>query len=367
MALALVAPTGCERPQAKPLPPPRVTVSRPQTATVTNWDEYPGHLEAVQTVDVRPRITGYIDSIHFEDGALVKAGDLLFVIDPRPYQAETDRTAAQCREAETRLDLARNDLRRAETLRGTKAIAEEEYDSRSKAVREAEASLAAAQAAEASARLNLDYTRITAPISGRIGRRLVTPGNLVQLQGNGGTATILATIVSQDPIYAYFDVEEGAFLKYRHNSGGTQLALPDTAAACELSLVNETGFSHPGRLDFFNNQVDPQTGTIRLRAVFPNPEGALVPGMFANVRVPAEPPGPALLVPEVAVLSDQGYKYVFVANQTNGVETRAIELGRAHGPLRSVLKGLTPDDRVIVNGLMMLRPGITVEVTATAP
>jgi RND family efflux transporter MFP subunit len=341
-----------------------VTVSRPQTLTVTNWDEYPGHLEAVEMVDVRPRISGYLESIHFQDGAVVKAGDLLFIIDPKPYQAEVDRTTAQRQQAETRLDLARNDLHRAESLHGTKAISEEEFDSRSKAVREAEQGLAAAQAAEATARLNLDYTHITAPITGKIGRRLITPGNLVQLQGGGGgAANVLATIVSVDPIYCYFDVEEGLFLKYRGQAATAQLeARTDPGLACELGLVNESGFAHQGRLDFFDNQVNPKTGTIRLRAVFPNPDGALIPGMFANVRVPAEAPGPSLLVPDVAVLSDQGYKYVYVVNATNAVETRPIELGRSHGPLRAVLKGLTPADRVVVNGLVMLRPGIPVEV-----
>ena len=368
LAVALLVQTGCEPPKAKPPPPPKVTVSQPQTATVTNWDEYPGHLEAVQMVDVRPRIYGYIESIHFEDGAYVKAGDLLFQIDPKPYQAEYDRAEAQRRQAEVRLDLARNDLARAEGLRGTKAISEEEYDNRSKTVREAEAALAAAKAAEAAARLDLNYTRITAPISGRIGRRMVTPGNLVQLQGLNGSATVLATIVSVDPVYCYFDVEESSFVRYRDEA---KLAQNDpgksSGLVCELGLVNEVGFKRQGHLDFFDNQVNPQTGTIRLRAVFANPDGALVPGMFANVRVPAEPPGPALLVPDVAVLSDQGYKYVYVVNQTNRVETRSIQPGRAHGPLRAVLSGLNPDDRVIVNGLMMLRPGIQVEVSPASP
>src|SRR3974390_1583932 len=205
----------CSPPKPAATPVPKVTISQPRLQMVTNWDEYPGHIEAVQMVEVRPRVSGYIDSIHFEDGSEVKAGDLLFVIDPKPYQADLDRAEAQRHQAETRLDLAKNDLQRAEAWRGGKAISEEEYDSRSKAVREADASLAAAQAAEAVARLNLGYTRITAPIAGKIGRRLATPGNLVQLQGNNGGSTLLATIVSLDPIYCYFDVEEGAFLKYR--------------------------------------------------------------------------------------------------------------------------------------------------------
>ncbi len=358
--------TSCSRPPAAapPPPPPKVTVALPQRLTVTNWDEYPGHLEAVEMVDVRPRVTGYLDSIHFADGAEVKSGDPLFVVDPRPYQAALDRAQAQRRQAETHLDLTRNDLQRAEGLRGTKAISEEEYDNRSKAVREAEAALAAARAAEESAKLDLSYTRITAPISGKIGRRLVTVGNLVQ---GGSGPTVLATLVSQDPIYCYFDVDEGAFAQYRRNAQ----ANPDGSLACELALVQDPGFPHRGRLDFFDNQVNPQTGTIRLRAVFANPDRALVPGMFARLRVMAGAPEPRLLIPDVAVGSDQGYKYAYVVTPEGAVENRPIETGRAYGDLRAVLKGLTPEDRVVVNGLMtvmMLRPGMKVEAqTAGAP
>ena len=387
--------TACSPPKPAAVPTPRVTVAPPQLATVTNWDEYPGHLEAVEMVEIRPRVSGYIDSIHFQDGAEVKAGDLLFVIDPRPYQADLDHAQAQRQQAETHLELARNDLNRAEGLRGTKAISEEEYDSRSNAVREGEAALVAAKANEATARINLDYTQIKAPISGKIGRRLVTAGNFVQLQGNGGSATVLATIVSLDPIYCYFDVEESQFLKYRSNtvasasaqsgalSGGNatfSVSASGTAPLsyqwhfdgmklaeggglpCELGLVGEEGFPHRGRLDFFDNQVNPQTGTIRLRGVFENAARALVPGMFANVRVLAGPPERTMVIPDVAVQSDQGYQFVYVANAEDKVETRSITIGRAHGPLRAVASGLKPDDRVIVNGLMLLRPGAKVVV-----
>ena len=356
-AMSAVVLTACAPPKSAPLPPMKVTVSQPQLATVTNWDEYPGHLDAVETVEIRPRVAGYIDSIHFQEGTEVKAGDLLFVIDPRLYQAELDHVQAQRQQAETHLELARNDLKRAESLRGTKAISEEEYDSRSKAVRQAEAALVAAKANGAIARINLDYTQIKAPISGKIGRRLITAGNFVQL---GVSANVLATSVSLNPIYAYFDVEESAFLKYRSmakvaetNGGGL---------TCELALVNEEGFAHRGRLDFFDNQVNAQSGTIRLRAVFENADRSLVPGMFANVRVLAGPPEQTLVVPDVAVGSDQGYKYVYVVNAENIAQKRDITTGRAHGPLRAVLKGLTPEDRVIVNGLMMLRPGAKVVV-----
>ena len=346
--LTLTAPAAllsCSRHQP-PAMPPRVTVSQPQVAIVTNWDQYPGHLQAVESVEVRPRVSGYIDSIHFTDGAEVKAGDLLFVIDPRPYQAELDR-------AQARSELAENDLQRAEALRGTRAISEEEYDSRIKAAREAKATLDAA-------RLNLEYTRITAPINGKIGRRLATAGNLVQ--GGAGAASTLTTIVTLDPIYCYFDVPEEAFLRYRN--GGSDQDSPgqtNTPLACELALAGEEGFPHKGRVDFFDNQVDAKTGTIRMRGAFANADRALVPGMFANVRVPAGPPEQTLLIPDVAVGFDQNYKFVYVVNPTNAVETRVIETGQSHGPLRAVLKGLTPQDRVVVNGLVTLRPGAKVE------
>ena len=358
-AAGLAALSGCMR-QKPPAAAPalKVTVSHPQSMMVTNWDEYPGHIEAVEMVELRPRVSGYLDSIHFEDGAEVKAGDLLFVIDPRPYQAELDRAAAARRQADTHLQWAKDDLKRAEALRGTRAISEEEYDSRNKTAREAEAALAAAEAAEATARLNLAYTRIIAPISGKIGRRLVTVGNLVQ---SSSPATMLATIVTQDPIYCYFDVEESAFLKYRNNAKLAAAAEASGALPCELQLANESGFGHRGRLDFFDNQVNQNTGTIRLRAVFDNGGRELVPGMFANLRVLDGAPEQALVVPDVAVGSDQGYKFVYVVNAESKSEARYIQTGRAHGSLRTVLKGLTPEDRVVVNGLVMLRPGVKVE------
>lgn len=351
----------CSRPKAPSPPPPKVTVALPQIMTVTNWDEYPGHLQAVEMVETRPRVSGYIDSIHFTDGAEVNAGDLLFVIDPRPYQAAVDQAKAERQRAATRFELTRNDLQRAESLRGTRAISEEEYDSRSNATREAEAALAAAKAAEVAGQLNLDYTRVTAAISGKIGRRLVTVGNLVQ--GGAGAASTLTTIVTMDPIYCYFDAPEEALPRYNHDGRGQNSPL-----ACELALVGEEGFPHKGRVDFFDNQVDARTGTIRVRGVFANVDRALVPGMFAKVRVPAGPPEPTLLIPDVAVGFDQNYKFVYVVNSTNVVETRIIEPGRSLGALRAVLKGLTPQDRVVVNGLTTLRPGTRVEAQeASAP
>lgn len=342
------------------LPSAKVTVAFPQAGMITNWDQFPAHLDAVESVELRPRVAGYIQSIHFEDGAEVRAGDLLVVIDPKPYQADLDKAAAERLRSATRLELTRNDLQRVESLRGTKAISEEEYDTRRNAVREAEAALTAAQAAESAARINLDYTQIKAPVSGRIGRRLVTPGNLVQ-GGGMVPGTILATLVTLDPIYCYFDADESAFQRYRAKG----IREPrDTALACELGLVNEEGFPHRGHIDFFDNTLNGKTGTLRIRGIFPNPDRALLPGMFARVRVPAGPPTPALLIPAVAVGSDQGRSYVLLANSNNVVELRPIRADRQQGALRPVLSGLDAKDRVIVNGLMRARPGSKVEIEA---
>jgi multidrug efflux system membrane fusion protein len=361
MLAALAGLTGCERGQAPPaMPPVKVTVAQPQRLMVTNWDQYPGHVEAVEAVEVRARVSGYLESIPFVDGTEVKAGDLLFVIDPKPYQAELDRAVAVRRQAETHLELARNDQRRAELLGGTsagKAISEEELDSRAKAAREADDALKAAQAAEAAATLNLNYTRITAPVSGRISRRLVTVGNLVQANGT----PVLATIVSMAPIYCYFDVQEEAFLLYRRcfqpEPGGKSL-LP---MPCELKLGSEEAFPHRGQVDFFDNQVDAGTGTLRMRGVFANEDRGLVPGLFATVRVPAGLAAEALVVPDTAIMADQNYKFVYVVSEAGTAATRPIKIGRSHGPLRAVLEGLTPQDRVVTDGMVRLRPGAKVE------
>lgn len=356
-ALALLAALGaCSRAKPPAPAPPKVTVAHPQTATVTNWDEFPGHIEAVESVEIRPRISGYIESIHFQDGAEVRAGDLLFVVDPRPYQATLDKMRAERLRAEARAELARNDLRRAVNLRDTRVISEEQFDNRSKLASEAEAALAAAKAAETSAQVDLDYTRIRAPIAGRIGRRMVTPGNLVQ-GGGMVPGTILATLVTMDPIYCYIDADEGTFVRYRQNAGRDPSPPP-----CELALAGEDGFPHRGRVDFFDNRVDRSTGTIRVRAIFGNPDRALVPGMFARARIPAGPPVETLLVPAVAIGSDQGNKFVLVLGADNVVESRPVTLDRQHGAMRAVTAGLTPSDRVIVNGMMLARPGSRAEV-----
>jgi len=387
VVVAVAGLTACSQRQGQaPQMTPMVTVAKPVVSVITNWDEYPGHLESIEYVEVRPRVSGYIESIHFEDGAEVKVGDLLFVIDPKPFEAELARANAELArakaaleqarasklQAETRVELAKNDLARAEGLRAAKAISEEEYDLRSKSYREAQAALEAAsagvvvaesaiqsaQAAVRLAELNLGYTRITAPINGRIGRRLVTVGNLVQ-SGGAAPGTVLATIVSVDPIYCYFDVDERAFLKYRKLafSKDGKLILP-----CEAALDGEEGFPHKGTIDFTDNKINATTGTIKLRGIFQNKDRALVPGAFARIRLPVEKLDSAILIPEGAILAEQTRKYVYVLNKEQIVEPRSITPGIQQGMQRVVLSGLSPQDDIVVTGLLMLRPGMKVQV-----
>ena len=344
-----------------PRPPPAVTANQPAQREVVEWDEYPGRLEAVDMVEVRARVGGYLQSVHFKDGTEVNKGDLLFVIDPRPYQAELDRAAADLKQAESRLELAINELARAERLLKSKAISEEEADSRSKAKREAEAAIESARASVDVAKLNLEYTHITAPINGRISRKLITEGNLVN--GTQGQNTMLSTIVSLDPIYCYFDADERSILKYQQLAReGKQESLRDGRAPCELELANESGFPHKGVLDFVDNRVDAATGTLRVRGVFanPGPDRILQAGFFARVRVPGSGKSQALLIPDQAVGTDQGQKFVFVVNDQDEVEYRTVRLGPFIDGLRVVREGIQSNDWVVVNGLLSIHTGAKV-------
>ncbi len=363
LALVCLTTAGCHRtapPAARP--PPAVTVNQPVQREVVEWDEFPGWLQAIDMVEVRARVTGYLESVHFKDGADVKKGDLLFVIDPRPYQAEMDRAQANLLQAETRLELASNDLVRAERLLKSKAISEEEADSRSKAKREAEAAIQSASASMEMARLNMDYTHITSPIDGHVGRKLISEGNLVN--GNQGQSTLLTTIVSLDPIYCYFEPDERSILKYQQlarERNGDKTARVNLA--CELALANETGFPHAGVLDFMNNQVDTKTGTMLIRGVFPNPGPAhlLQPGFFARVRVPGSAKYRALLIPDQAVGTDQGQKFVYVVNDQDVADRRTVKLGPVIDGLRVVREGIHAGEWVVVNGLMSINQGVKVK------
>jgi multidrug efflux system membrane fusion protein len=346
---------------------PAVTVSQPIQKDVVESDEYTGRMEAVETVEIRARVSGYLSKIYFRDGAKVKKGDLLYLIDPRPYQNDVERTAADVTRLEASLVLAQNDLARAERLIKTRAISEQDYDTRSKAVTQAGAALRSAKAALETAKLNLEFTQIRAPISGRMSRTLKTEGNLVN--GSAGEATLLTTLVSTNPIYVYMDVEERQVLKVRRLVREGKMETPrdrPNQVPVELGLADEAGFPHRGLIDFTEPRVDPSTGTMRVRAVFQNDDDQLSPGFFARVRAPGSGKYPALLVTDRAVGSDQGKKFVFVVNDSNIVEYRAVKPGPLIDGLRVIQEGLKAGEWVIVNGIQRARPGMQVKAERAA-
>jgi RND family efflux transporter MFP subunit len=349
----------CRRQEPVAAPPPKVTISTPIQREVIEWDEYTGRLEATESVEVRARVSGYLQSIHFKDGAIVKKGDLLFVIDPRPYQAEVDRVQAELQLAHARLELAKSDYARAQKLLQFRAISQEEADTRAATERQAQQSVEAAGANVKAAKLNVEFTRVTAPITGRISRKLVTEGNLI----NGGTAesTLLTTIVSMDPIYVYFEADERSYLKYaRLSQNGKGPSSREARNPVYLALADEKGFPRKGYLDFIDNRLDPRTGTMTGRAVFPNPDLALTPGLFGRVRLQGSAPYEAVLVPDEAVGSDQAQKFVFVMNGDNTVEHRTVQLGPVVHGFRVIREGLKPNDWFVANGVQRAKTGLKV-------
>jgi len=361
--VALVA-TGCEQ-VAPPSPPPRVAVATPLSREIVEWDEYTGRLEATEYVEVRARVDGYLQSVHFRDGQIVEPDALLFVIDPRPYQAEVDGARAEVERQLARVELARSEARRAERLVARRAISREELDSRTTGLHDAEASLEAAVAALDRARLDLEFTEIRAPIRGRVSRDFVNVGNLV----NGGTAqsTVLTTIVSLDPIHVYFEVDERSALKYTELARqGERPTSRDVANPVMMALADEEGFPHRGRMDFVDNRLDPSTGTIRGRAILPNPDLKLTPGLFGRVRLLGSGRYRALLLPDHAIATDQSERLVFVVDGQNQVVRKPIEPGPLVDGFRVVRKGVDAADRVAISGLQRLRPGAVVEPEETS-
>jgi RND family efflux transporter MFP subunit len=361
MIAAVVGLAGCNRAQtpASAAKAAAVVVSMPVKQRVTDYEDFTGRLEAPDTIDLRSRVTGYLDRANFIEGDEVKQGAVLFEIDARPYKAELDRAEANVVQAEVRFNRLETDLARAKKLVGTGAISQEDYDKVAGDRNEAAAAVLSAKASREMAKLNLSYTQVKAPIAGRVSRRYVDPGNLIKADD-----TILTSMVSQDPMHAYFDVDERTVLKLRRLQLDHKLALiKDTGVPVQLSLADEQDFTHHGLIDFADNRVDAGTGTRRLRGVFANPERLLAPGMFIRVRLPIGPEHSSLLVAEQALGSDQGRKYVYVINDKEEVEYRAVTLGALHDGLRVVEKGLTPDDRVIVTGLQRVRTGTKVEAT----
>jgi RND family efflux transporter MFP subunit len=340
---------------------PAVSVAEPVARKVNEWDEFTGRLASPETVDVRARVSGYIDKVHFKEGGEVKQGELLFTIDPRPYRAAADRLKAELGGARARAELARGEAKRAEGLAATKAISTDTYETRLKTAVQAEEAVLAAEAALKAAELDLEFTEVRAPISGRISNARVTAGNLVT-GGSGANTTTLTTIVSLDPLYCYFDADEASVLRYRqlHREGKRTSALFARVPA-EMALGNEQGFPHKGFIDFVDNQVNPATGTIRARGVFENPDKLMAPGFFARVRIPGAGEYDAVLVRDSAINSDQGRTFVLTVDEKNITVYRAVKIGPIIDGLRVIREGLKATDRVLVSGLMSARPGLEVQ------
>jgi RND family efflux transporter MFP subunit len=329
---------------------------------VTDYANFTGRTAAVDSVEVRARVYGYLDKVNFKEGALVSKGDILTQIDPRPYQAVYDSAMAQIKLNEAQLKQAIADYARALEIDKTPgAISKQDLDKYEAAEAAAAAAVATAKANAESARLNLEYSTVVSPISGRVSRYVVTVGNLVQAGDQGG-GTLLTTIVSVDPMYAYFDVDEHTALRVRQLVREGKSDSPrDGGFPVSLGLANEKGHPHAGTINFVDNQVNPKTGTLRARGVFPNTEQVLLPGLFARVRVPIGRPHKALLVSERALDTDQGQKILYVVNDKNEVVSRPVRLGALHDGRREIADGLMPGEQVIVNGLQQVRPGMTVE------
>ena len=357
-----VALTSCgEKPQqqAAAAPPP-VTVAQPVKRTITDWDEFTGRFEAVEEVQVRPRVGGYVTSVQFKDGDMVHKGDLLYVIDSRPFEAVAEQADGQLSDARAKTELAKRDLDRGLALVQTSAVSEQLVDQRRQALQAAHAAETVAAGALKAAQLNIEFTHVLAPITGRVSRHLVSAGNLVQ-GSDTGTSTLLTTIVSMDPIYLYFDVDEATYLR---NSKlwfeGKRPSSRDTPNPVQVTLTSETKPSHEGHMDFLDNQLDVSTGTLRSRAVIENHDLSILPGQFGRVRLIGSSPYEALLLPDTAIATDQSRKIVFVVKDDGTVEARAVEPGPLDDGLRVIRTGLKPEDKVIIDGIQRARVGAKV-------
>ena len=341
-------------------PPPTVTIAKPEKRTIVDQDEYVGRFVAVDSVEVRSRLSGYLAAVHFTDGQMVKKDDLLFTIDRRPFQIVLEQARANLAQARANLAYTENDLARGEQLVRDKTITTQVFDQRTQAKRVAEAAVAANEAIVHQAELDLNqYSEIRAPIAGRIGDRRVSPGNLIP-GGTSGSTTLLATIVSIDPIRFEFTFDESAFLRYERMNRGKDPATRWSSISVKLKLLDENAFEHDGRMDFVDNTISQTSGTIRGRAVFANQNGLFTPGMFGRIQVPGSPAYDALLVPDAAIATEQTRKYAMVVDGENVARQRYVTLGPTIGGLRVIKEGLKEDENVIVDGLMRVRPGVKV-------
>ena len=363
VALASTALAACqssEQPHAAAMSGPEVNVAEVINLRITEWDEFTGRLEAPQTVALRPRVSGYIDEVVFKEGALVQEGDVLFLIDDKPLQAQVERLKADVAFAESELALAKRELQRAQRLKKQNAIAQEAVDNRLAHKQQAAATLQAKQAALAEMQLDLDYTQVKAPITGRVSRALITKGNYVT-EGQ----SLLTTVVSTEKIYAYFDADEQTYLKYSQLAKeGSRPSSRDSQSPVFMGLVADEGYPHAGYIDFVDNQVNQQTGTIRGRAVFENRDGGLTPGLFARIKVAGSASYEGILIDDKAVATDLSHKFVWVVSDDNKVERRAVVLGKSHNGLRIIKQGLAAHERIIVNGVQRVRPGAVVQPQA---
>jgi membrane fusion protein, multidrug efflux system len=346
-------------------PPAQVSVAEAAVEQVQLWDEYTGRIEAVGTVELRPRVSGYIERINYVEGQEVEHDDVLFVIDPRPYRAALAQAEADLANARARAGLARTEAARAEKLAQAQAVSDEELDQRRAAAAQAQADVQAARAAVDAARLNLEFTKVRAPIAGRAGKAQVTVGNLVAGTGNG---TPLTTIVSLDRVYVDFFADEHTYLRYEAMARSGELqSSREQSTAVRVGLISDAGYPHRGRVTFVDNRFDPRTGTILIRAELDNGERTFVPGMFARVQLPGSGSFPAILIDEKAVLTDQDRRYIYVVDDTGRAMRKDVVLGRAVNGLRVVQSGLSPGDRVVVNGVQRIFfPGMPVEAETVA-
>ncbi|MGC1682504.1 MAG: efflux RND transporter periplasmic adaptor subunit [Pseudolabrys sp.] len=354
----LVASCGEQQKQGGGPPPPAVTVAKPIKRTVVDYDEYVGRFAAINSVEIRARVSGYLDKLHFKDGQVVKQGDLLFTIDKRPFQNTLDQARANLVQAQSNVAFTESDYTRGQQLVRDKTITDQTFEQRAQAFRNAKASVSANEAAVRQAELDMEFTELRAPMNGRIGDRRVSPGNLVT-GGTGGNTTLLATIVSIDPIYFEFTFDEASYLRYeRLSTAGQDVASRNAGVQVALKLIDESDFDHEGRMDFVDNVIDRSTGTIRGRAVLANSKEIFTPGMFARVRVPGTAPYEALLVPDAAIGTEQARRFVMVVDDQDTGRPKYVTLGQVtKDGLRAIKDGIGPDDRIVVSGLMQARPG----------
>jgi membrane fusion protein, multidrug efflux system len=345
-------------------PPPAVSIANPVEKAVVEWDEYTGRFDAVDTVEVRARISGVLNEVKFTDGAIVKKGDLLFVIDPRPFQRILDRDRASLQGAKVQVEFSQKDLERARPLVANNTISQQVFDQRTQAVRAAEANVLSAEASVRSSELDVEFTQIRSPVTGRISRKLVSEGNYIT--GGSGSGTLLTTIVSIDPIFFYFDVSEADFLKYqRLDALGLRPSSRDSTNAVELALQNDKGFPYKGKMNFVDNRIDQNTGSLRGRAIFDNPNQLFQPGLFARVRLVGSGEYKAIMLPDVAIATDQSNRFVFVVADDGSVSSKPVTLGPIIDGLRVIRSGVAANDWVIVNGVQRARTGIKVKPDKT--